>query len=322
MLQDAGLYEKFKQAINLNLVKNNTQDIKQEPTDEQEFTEQAITETAEPATIDETRKDDKTVLELLDEIRPELILNKFYKKTTSIVAGNSGTGKTYIMVQEAMKAALSGKKVCLWPAEDVGFLGQRLKETIDFFKYSDEDIKKINSNLIIHYTVAKPIFKNDYGRKKDDESIAWFIKFINDRKIDLFILDSFNRFSSGLQESMPSEIGEFMNQWHEIALKTNCAVVFLHHLSQAGLSLNIDSSIAEKQAAIRGAGSILATARASYIFMGDAKIANKKYMQGVNVNHAPTGKIEEFYMPFYIGEPELNQTNNNQDEENGYGDEL
>jgi hypothetical protein len=97
---------------------------------------------------------------------------------------------------------------------------------------------------------------------------------------------------------MPSEIGEFMNQWHGIALNTNCAVVFLHHLSQAGLSLNIDSSIDAKQAAIRGAGSILATARASYIFMGDAKIANKKYMQGVNVNYLPTGNISEHYMPF------------------------
>ena len=181
-------------------------------------------------------------------------------------------------------------------------MGLRLKETINFFNYSKEQIETINKNMKVRYQVPKPIFTNNYGRKKDIESVNWYIDYINSNSIDLLILDSFNRFSSGLQESMPSEIGEFMNVWAEIALKTNCAVVFLHHLSQLGLSLNIDSSIAEKQAAIRGAGSILATARASYIFLSDDKIKNKKYMQAVNSNHLETGKIFEYYMPFAVAD--------------------
>jgi hypothetical protein len=242
---------------------------------------------------------DKTIADLWNEVRPELILNKFYKKTLSIIAGNSGAGKTYISIQQSITAALAGKKVCLWPSEDIGFMGQRIRETIEFLELSSEQINKIKENLIIRYEVAKPIFSKKYGYERDEKAVEWFINYILLRKLDLLILDSFNRFSSGLQENMPSEIGQFMNVWHEISLKTNCAVVFLHHLSQAGLSLTMESSMADKQGAVRGAGAILATARANFIFLSDKDIKNKKYLQALDSsNYLESGKTEEYYMPF------------------------
>lgn len=260
----------------------------------------------------------KTVFELLNEVRPELILGKFYKKTLSVIAGNSGSGKTYISIQQCMQAALTGKKALLWPAEDIGFMGQRLKETLNFMSYDKNQAQKINENFTVRYEIARPIFIKEYGRKKDSEAVEWFVNFINYYGLDLLILDSFNRFSSGLQENMPSEIGEFMNTWHEIALKTNCAVVFLHHLNQSGLALSTKDDDAVKQAAIRGAGSILATSRANFIFLSDKKVKNKKYLQAANSsNYLPCGKIEEYYMPFADGANDDNDfaVNNETDEE-------
>lgn len=171
--------------------------------------------------------------------------------TITMFAAPGGTGKTWLVLQLAYRAALEGKKVFLWLSEDPeGIVRSRfdamLDKIIDVYGDIDRDL--------IHVTTDDPMLLLEGRGMTVNMSSKFYALKRELREYDLIVLDPLLAFYGG-DENDNSQARVFMQPFLNWVRGTDRSIVFLHH-SKKG-----DSNGASKA---RGAGAIVDAVRCVY----------------------------------------------------------
>ena len=159
----------------------------------------------------------------------EFICNKWLpipKHTVSLVSAPGGTGKSWFIMQLALRAIKEKKidKVFLWLSEDPKQISKHRYNIIkkDILKYDDSVDKKID--ISDSSTIQ---FLYDDNRKVEVSPLFSYFK-AKLQEYDLIILDPLIAFY-GTDENSNSNARRFMQLFTSWANKENKTIIFVHH---------------------------------------------------------------------------------------------
>lgn len=200
----------------------------------------------------------KSLLEIehLDEVvesEPEFICKNwlpFPKKTVSFITAPGGTGKSYLMVQLAMRYLLEyrGDRAFLWFSEDPkSFTKHRAQKILDDILHESWDI--IQKRLDISDSQTFHILEESSRGKVEINSHFYDLVEILE-PYSLIILDPLIAFYGG-DENNNTQARLFMQLFTQWASERNKTIIFIHHATKGSTTA-------------RGAGAFLDAARLSY----------------------------------------------------------
>lgn len=170
--------------------------------------------------------------------------------TITIISAQGGTGKTWIVVQVALKFILENpnKKVFLWLSEDLESIVKHRMNSVcsDILDTKLDDRFK---NITTTDTAPQPLLERDKGVYKMSYRFEQLKAELKD--YDLIVLDPLLAFYGG-EENDNSQARLFMQPFMNWCKETNKSVVFLHHSNKG------DNS------STRGAGAFVDASRVCY----------------------------------------------------------
>lgn len=174
--------------------------------------------------------------------------------TITIISAQGGTGKTWIVVQVALRFILENlnKKVFLWLSEDLESIVKHRMNSVcsDILDTKLDDRFK---NITTTDTAPQPLLERDKGVYKMSYRFEQLKAELKD--YDLIVLDPLLAFY-GADENDNSQARLFMQPFMNWCKETNKSVVFLHH-SNKPTGDNILSKT-------RGAGAFVDASRVCY----------------------------------------------------------
>lgn len=174
--------------------------------------------------------------------------------TITIISAQGGTGKTWIVVQVALRFILENlnKKVFLWLSEDLESIVKHRMNSVcsDILDTKLDDRFK---NITTTDTAPQPLLERDKGVYKMSYRFEQLKAELKD--YDLIVLDPLLAFY-GADENDNSQARIFMQPFMNWCKETNKSVVFLHH-SNKPTGDNILSKT-------RGAGAFVDASRVCY----------------------------------------------------------
>lgn len=174
--------------------------------------------------------------------------------TITIISAQGGTGKTWIVVQVALRFILENlnKKVFLWLSEDLESIVKHRMNSVcsDILDTKLDDRFK---NITTTDTAPQPLLERDKGVYKMSYRFEQLKAELKD--YDLIVLDPLLAFYGG-EENDNSQARLFMQPFMNWCKETNKSVVFLHH-SNKPTGDNILSKT-------RGAGAFVDASRVCY----------------------------------------------------------
>ena len=158
---------------------------------------------------------------------PKLVEPFFQKVGVASLVGSSDTGKSTILRQLALcvalnksnwmrfKLNLTHKKVIYVSTEDDKYsVSKALKSQLKSLDF----IPKTESELLHNIS-----FVFDTG-----QLLAQLTQRLKDNPVDLIVIDAFTDvFTKEINSS--TEVRKFLSQYHNLALKNECLIIFLHH---------------------------------------------------------------------------------------------
>ena len=176
------------------------------------------------------------------------------KGTITMISAPGGTGKTWLIVQLALRFILENpnKKVFLWLSEDLeSIIKNRMSDICNSILDESVDNRFIN----IHTTDSfpAPLIERAKGTSKMSSRFNQIKAELKD--YDLVVFDPLLAFYGG-DENDNSEARIFMQPFMNWAKNTNKSVVFLHH-STKSITQNSNNKS-------RGAGAFVDAARVCY----------------------------------------------------------
>ena len=209
------------------------------------------------------------------------------KGTISLISAPGGTGKTYVILQVALRFLLENpdKKVFLWLSEDrTGLIRYRANQICN-------NILNVNldqlPNLIITSTPPIQMLTKIKGNPAIDNKFHRVKAQLN--KYDLIVFDPLLAFYGG-DENDNSQARVFMQPFMNWASEENKAIVFLHHSAKS----SILNDTANKT---RGAGAFVDACRVCYevnkIYKKDNKTLdeNQLHMRNIKLSKDNYGAI-------------------------------
>lgn len=199
---------------------------------------------------------------------------KFYLKdwlpiplgTITIISAQGGTGKTWLVVQLALRFILENqnKKIFLWLSEDLeSVVKHRINSVCSDILKIDLDSKF--KNITTTDTSPIPLLERDKGVYKMSYKFEQLKAELKD--YDLIVLDPLLAFY-GADENDNSQARLFMQPFMNWCKETNKSVIFLHHSNKLAL-YNSNSS------KTRGAGAFVDASRVCYEISKIYKNLNK-----------------------------------------------
>ena len=189
----------------------------------------------------------------INEKEPEFYLKNWLPiplGTITIISAQGGTGKTWIVVQLALRFILENlnKKAFLWLSEDLESIVKHRMNSVcsDILDTSLDDRFK---NIITTDTSPTPLLERDKGVYKMSYRFEQLKAELKD--YDLVVLDPLLAFY-GADENDNSQARLFMQPFMNWCKETNKSVVFLHHSNKG------DNS------STRGAGAFVDASRVCY----------------------------------------------------------
>lgn len=200
---------------------------------------------------------DKTSILDIEEDEPKFYLKDWLpipQGTITMISAPGGTGKTWLIVQLALKFILenSDRKAFLWLSEDLSsIVKHRMKSICEniIFEELDERFK----NIDITNTAPYPFLQKDKGVFK--MSYKFDELKIELKEYDLIVLDPLLAFY-GADENDNSNARLFMQPFMNWAKDTKKSIIFLHHSSKSSVNDNSSKS--------RGAGAFVDASRVCY----------------------------------------------------------
>lgn len=173
--------------------------------------------------------------------------------TISMIAAPGGTGKTWIVLQLALRFLIENpnKKVFLWLSEDrPSLIKNRAKQICS--SILKEDINKFDR---LEIATSQPIqlLVKDKGNFKISGKINQIKQELKD--YDLIVFDPLLAFYGG-DENDNSQARIFMQPFMNWASSSNNSIVFLHHSSKSNAQNSVNRT--------RGAGALVDACRAVY----------------------------------------------------------
>lgn len=176
------------------------------------------------------------------------------KGTITMISAPGGTGKTWLIVQLALRFILENpnKKVFLWLSEDLeSIIKHRMSDICESILNVNLDNRFIN----IHTTDSfpTPLIERSKGTSKMSSRFNQIKAELKD--YDLVVFDPLLAFYGG-DENDNSEARIFMQPFMNWAKNTNKSVVFLHHSAKSIVQNSSNKS--------RGAGAFVDASRVCY----------------------------------------------------------
>lgn len=206
------------------------------------------------------------------------------RKNVSILAGGSGTSKSYMTMQMCARAAVGmedfggmqfpagGFKTLYFAYEDtkdvmhvrVGTLGEYLKEHLELFEGDDSYIDQFSENFGIltsdilddgDFYVARKAGK--YDAMEITRLCAYLREYVEQYKIDLLVFDTASETHTG-DESNTGDMVVLMRAFRQLAASSGCAVLIIQHVNKGIFGLKIEEL---DQGSIRGSSVLVDKAR-------------------------------------------------------------
>jgi len=166
----------------------------------------------------------------INDVEVEFICQKWLPipiRTVSLITAPGGTGKSWLILQLAIKAIVEGKvkKAFIWLSEDPKEISKNRFNKIfyELLKLEDNNIK---SKIDISDSPTIQFLYDDY-RKVEISPLFYHFK-IKLEKYDLIILDPLIAFY-GTDENNNSNARRFMQLFTDWANKENKTIIFIHH---------------------------------------------------------------------------------------------
>ena len=179
-------------------------------------------------------------------------------RTVSMIAAPGGTGKTYLLLQLAIRAAREGKRVACWFSEDpLSLIKERADNIAAMMRIKKNIISQIFSQIDIagiEQIPLKLLHASQYGNIEVSEDY-WKIRE-SMKHYDVVMLDPLLSFFGG-DENSNTQARLFMELLNSWAYNDNKAVVLSHHAPKSN----------QKQA--RGASAFVDLCRVVYTITGN-----------------------------------------------------
>lgn len=193
----------------------------------------------------------------IKESEPEFYLKHWLpipKKTITIISAPGGTGKTWLVVQLALRFAIENpnKKAFLWLSEDLNGIVKSRMNSICTSILSEKMDKKFK-NIEITDSLPSPLLEKNKGAFKMSSKFNQIKAELKD--YDLIVLDPLLAFYGG-DENDNSQARMFMQPFMNWATQSGKSVIFLHHSSKSIIQNNSNKT--------RGAGAFVDAARVCY----------------------------------------------------------
>ena len=215
--------------------------------------------------------------------------------TITIISAQGGTGKTWIVVQVALRFILENlnKKVFLWLSEDLESIVKHRMNSVcsDILDTKLDDRFK---NITTTDTAPQPLLERDKGVYKMSYRFEQLKVELKD--YDLIVLDPLLAFY-GADENDNSQARLFMQPFMNWCKETNKSVVFLHHSNKG------DNS------STRGAGAFVDASRVCYevnkVYQKDKKSLdlNSLHLRDIKLskdNYGAIKHLKEFNVKRHI----------------------
>lgn len=215
--------------------------------------------------------------------------------TITIISAQGGTGKTWIVVQMALKFVLENpnKKVFLWLSEDLESIVKNRMNSV-CSDILDTKLDNRFKNIITTDTSPQPLLERDKGVYKMSYRFEQLKAELKD--YDLIVLDPLLAFY-GADENDNSQARLFMQPFMNWCKDTNKSVVFLHHSNKG------DNS------STRGASAFVDASRVCYevskVYEKDKKSLDLNFLHMRDIklskdNYGAIKHLKEFTVKRYI----------------------
>lgn len=198
----------------------------------------------------------KSILDV-NEKEPEFYIKNWLpipKGTITIISAPGGTGKTWIVVQLALKFIIENKdkKVFLWLSEDLESI-VKYRMNLICNSILNTPLDNRFQNITITDTFPEPLLERNKGIYKMGYKFDQLKAELKD--YDLIVLDPLLAFY-GADENDNSQARLFMQPFMNWCKEMNKSIVFLHHSNKPVGSDNLSRT--------RGAGAFVDAARVCY----------------------------------------------------------
>lgn len=172
-------------------------------------------------------------------VQLDFLFSGFLRGTVGILAGASGTGKSFFVLQLALGL------IC----RELNSLNISYKSesAVVYFSLEEQDViiadrlfscLQSSTKEVIDHVAKNLKIVSLYGKNFDivtyKDAIASFLSLPENKSVGLVIVDTFSR-SHDKDENSTAEMATLLKTtFEEIAVKSNVAMLILHHLSKAG----------------------------------------------------------------------------------------
>jgi replicative DNA helicase len=196
------------------------------------------------------------------------------KGKVTLLSARGGTGKTFLLMQAAIKFIQEKKdrKVLLWLSEDESGESRERAENIvtRILGLEQSDTSTVTQNIDIIGSEEITEYINDHSAK---EALDFFTPY------DLIVLDPLIAFYDG-EENSNSEARRFMQHLTRIANVNKQSIVLIHHHGKAN---------DEGKSSTRGASAFIDAARLLYELHYDSE--NDKHTISIEKENVPASKF-------------------------------
>lgn len=154
------------------------------------------------------------------------LLDPFLQKVgLASIVGSSDTGKSTFLRQLALSVALNRPD----------FVGFKINSGTNKVIYISTEDDPDSTNAVIKMQLKKLLGDSDVSNLKNlnfifeiDNILNTLDEYLYDNQHDLIILDAFADVFGG-EINSNTQVRQFLNEYHKLAIKHNCLIIFLHH---------------------------------------------------------------------------------------------
>ena len=281
------------------------------------------------AKLDELAQLSISINEQIENIEKESVIKKYREEDEKppvlrcygllpegyacVLAGSSGTGKTYIALTLAALYILETKKPALvWLSEDLSESSYRIGQMFRNVQLWKENRALLEENLMYVEKLPEPLIVKEFGTiSVNTKMLSSLKKYIRD--FGFIVLDPLSNFY-GQEENNNTMMRMFMNAIQSLVFKTNKIILLTHHTGKVKMDItesnlhNLD--VQDLRNAVRGASSLIDATRVTLFVIHSVNARSKNGLQAryvVNVKSnvsrtglvvGPDGEIEKFELPF------------------------
>ncbi len=234
-----------------------------------------------------------------------------------VLAGSSGTGKTYIALTLAALYILETRKPALvWLSEDLSESSYRIGQMFRNIQLWKENRELIEKNLMYVEKLPEPLILKEFGTISINNKMLFTLKkYIRD--FGFIVLDPLSNFYCQ-EENNNTMMRMFMNAIQSLVFKTDKIILLTHHTSKVKVDITENNlhklDVQDLRNAVRGASSLIDATRVTLFVISSIKAKSKNGLQAryvVNVKSnvsktglvmSPDGDIEKFELPFVYKE--------------------